>query len=222
MTALALILVLAAAFAHSLWNFLAKKASGGLPFVWIFTGLASLIYFPVATGVFLIQRPHLGLPNLLMILATAAVHSAYFLLLDMAYRTGDMSLAYPIARGTRPAPISSSRNTIAERAPVSACSCGDRIDDFRHAPPHRERGGAETPRDKKGNTLRIGLRGYHLTLHGPRQGLCKPSGNTSADPGLGNQLWTISNSHAGRPPGYLICAGAVAVKSKTSFRRCAA
>lgn len=102
MTALALTLVLAAAFAHSLWNFLAKKASGGLPFVWIFTGLASLIYFPVATGVFLIQKPRLGLPNLLMILATAAVHSAYFLLLDMAYRTGDMSLAYPIARGTGP------------------------------------------------------------------------------------------------------------------------
>lgn len=58
--------------------------------------------FPVATGVFIVQRPRLGLSNLLMILATVAVHSAYFLLLDKAYRAGDMSLAYPIARGTGP------------------------------------------------------------------------------------------------------------------------
>lgn len=102
MTAFALVLVVAAAVAHSLWNLLAKKASGGTPFVWIFAGLASAFYLPVAAGAFIILRPRLGWPNLLMILATAAVHSEYFLLLDMAYRAGDMSLAYPIARGTGP------------------------------------------------------------------------------------------------------------------------
>lgn len=102
MTAIALMLVLAAAVAHALWNYLAKRASGGTPFVWIFAGFASAFYFPVALTIILVQKPSLGVVNVLMILASAAVHSAYFLLLDLAYRTGDMSLAYPIARGTGP------------------------------------------------------------------------------------------------------------------------
>ncbi len=102
MSAIALMLVLAAAVTHALWNYLAKRASGGTPFVWMFAGLASAFYFPVAMTTIVVQKPSLGLVNLLMVLVSAAVHSAYFLLLDLAYRTGDMSLAYPIARGTGP------------------------------------------------------------------------------------------------------------------------
>jgi drug/metabolite transporter (DMT)-like permease len=39
------------------------------------------------------------------ILATCAIHSLYFSFLGMAYRRGDLSTVYPVARGTAPALI---------------------------------------------------------------------------------------------------------------------
>ncbi len=102
MTGIALILVLVAAFAHSGWNYLTKKAGGGLPFIWLFAGLASTMYLPVAVYVMVTQRPLLGFANLGMIIASAAVHCAYFLLLEWGYRIGDLSVVYPVARGTGP------------------------------------------------------------------------------------------------------------------------
>ena len=41
-------LVLAAAFAHAGWNFLAKGAEGGAAFVWLAALIGTLIYLPVA------------------------------------------------------------------------------------------------------------------------------------------------------------------------------
>jgi len=102
LTQIALGLVLVAAFAHSGWNYLTKKAGGGLPFIWIFAGIASTLYFPVAAGVVLKQRPAIGIANIAMMLASAAVHSAYFTLLEWGYRMGDMSVVYPVSRGTGP------------------------------------------------------------------------------------------------------------------------
>ncbi len=92
MTGLALVLVLIAALAHSGWNYLIKKAAGGLPFIWLFAGLASLMYAPVAAWVILTQRPDLGWKNLLLIILSAILHSLYFTLLELGYRLGDLSV----------------------------------------------------------------------------------------------------------------------------------
>ena len=48
MTAFALGLVLAAAFIHATWNFLAKRAGGGAAFVWLFAALSTAFYAPLA------------------------------------------------------------------------------------------------------------------------------------------------------------------------------
>lgn len=102
MTLLALALILAAAFIHATWNLLAKRAGGGPPFVWLFGALSALIYAPLAAAILLLQRPDIGPAQILFMLGSGLIHCAYFLVLQQGYRVGDLSLVYPLARGTGP------------------------------------------------------------------------------------------------------------------------
>lgn len=102
MTSFALALILAAAVIHAGWNLLAKRAGGGVAFVWLFATLSTLVYAPFAIAIVIFQRPHIGATELLFIIGSATIHIGYFLLLQRGYRTGDLSLVYPLARGTGP------------------------------------------------------------------------------------------------------------------------
>jgi drug/metabolite transporter (DMT)-like permease len=102
MTYLALALVLAAACSHATWNFLVKRVNGGPELVWLFSVFSVLIYFPVAVGAVVIQRPVLGWVEIAFCVGSALLHMAYFLLLQQGYRHGDLSLVYPTARATGP------------------------------------------------------------------------------------------------------------------------
>ncbi|MBD2001101.1 EamA family transporter [Leptolyngbya sp. FACHB-541] len=102
MTSLALSLVVAAAFIHASWNFLAKRVSGGVTFVWLFGVLSTLLYAPLAIAILVKQHPHLGWEQLSFMVGSGAIHAVYFLLLQQGYRVGDLSLVYPLARGTGP------------------------------------------------------------------------------------------------------------------------
>ena len=103
MTLFALVLVLAAAFFHATWNLLAKRAGDGGPtFVWLFNSLSLLIYAPLAVAVVAFQRPQVGPVELLFMLGSGVLHLGYFLLLQRGYGVGDLSLVYPLARGTGP------------------------------------------------------------------------------------------------------------------------
>jgi drug/metabolite transporter (DMT)-like permease len=102
MTAFALFLILAAAFIHATWNFLLKRSGGGTVFVWLFASLSALIYAPLAAAIVWWLEPQFGWIHYGLMFATAVVHTAYFMLLDRGYRSGDMSVVYPLARGTGP------------------------------------------------------------------------------------------------------------------------
>lgn len=102
MTAFALSLVLAAAFVHASWNYFLKRSGGGTVFVWLFATLSALIYAPLAALVIWWQRPEFGWVHYGLMFASAALHTAYYLLLDRGYRSGDLSVVYPLARGTGP------------------------------------------------------------------------------------------------------------------------
>lgn len=102
MSEAALALILASAFVHASWNFLAKKASGGPAFVWLFTSVAALIEAPIALGIVLITRPSIGWLGLAFMAGTGILHAAYFLSLQKGYEVGDLSLVYPLARGMGP------------------------------------------------------------------------------------------------------------------------
>src|SRR5215212_2818033 len=99
----ALVLVLAAATFHASWNLLAKRVGdGGAVFVWLFGFLATLIYAPLAVVVVLLVRPHFGAEALVFMFGSGVLHLGYFVLLQRGYAVGDLSLVYPLARGTGP------------------------------------------------------------------------------------------------------------------------
>lgn len=101
---MALALVLAAGFFHATWNLLAKRASSGVSgpvFVWLCTAFSTLIFAPVA-AVVLSENLHVGTLGLLFMFGTGILHTGYFLSLQEGYRVGDLSMIYPLARGTGP------------------------------------------------------------------------------------------------------------------------
>jgi drug/metabolite transporter (DMT)-like permease len=101
-TGIALGLVLASALIHATWNFLTKRTNPVPSDTWLFTLASTLIYAPVAIGIFLALRPRIGIPEITFMLGTGVLHTAYFILLLRGYRDGGLSLVYPLARGTGP------------------------------------------------------------------------------------------------------------------------
>jgi drug/metabolite transporter (DMT)-like permease len=98
----ALALVLVAALAHAAWNVLAKTATGGAAFVWLFSAVAVVIWAPVAAVAVAVAPGSFGLEGLAFMAGSGALHAVYFVLLQRGYREGDLSLVYPLARGTGP------------------------------------------------------------------------------------------------------------------------
>ncbi len=102
MTAWALTLILAAAFIHATWNLLNKKASGHATFTWLVAVLSAVIYAPVAAAAIFFWQSSLSIAAVGFMAGSAVLHTAYFVLLNEGYRAGDLSLVYPLARGTGP------------------------------------------------------------------------------------------------------------------------
>jgi drug/metabolite transporter (DMT)-like permease len=103
MTVVALSLVLSSAVLHATWNLFAKRAGGGAAFVWLFNALSAVMYAPFAVGAVLVERPHIGPVEIAFMAGSTVLHTVYFLTLQRGYRVGDLSLVYPVARGTGPA-----------------------------------------------------------------------------------------------------------------------
>src|SRR5438093_8698412 len=81
---------------HAVWNALAKRARDQLVFLWS-VSLASVVLVPVG----LLGLPEGGVPAAAVpyVVATIVIHAGYFVTLGRAYRHGDFSRVYPIARG---------------------------------------------------------------------------------------------------------------------------
>jgi uncharacterized membrane protein len=98
----ALALVVAAALCHAVWNVAAKSAGGDARFA-LFTGsLVSVLWLPLALwfGWGVVGR--WGLAEWGIVTASALVHVSYFLTLLRGYRAADLTVVYPVARGTAP------------------------------------------------------------------------------------------------------------------------
>lgn len=102
MPTIALIAVLLAAAAHATWNLFAKKAARSRHFVWLYSTGAVILYSPVVIWICAAQWPHFQARHYVALAATSVLHLGYSLALQAGYRTSDLSLVYPIARGFGP------------------------------------------------------------------------------------------------------------------------
>jgi drug/metabolite transporter (DMT)-like permease len=97
MSTLVLVLVLCAALLHASWNALLKSSADPLASLAVMTigaGLGALpliIYLPLPLAA---SWPYIAM--------SAVLHTGYNLFLIRAYRIGDFSQSYPIARGSSP------------------------------------------------------------------------------------------------------------------------
>ena len=99
----ALLLILAAAFFHATWNLVLKKSpGGGIAFFWLVAWIESLVYLPIAVVVIVQTGYRPDALAIVMMLGSAVIHVAYFAFLDRGYRTGDLSVVYPLARASGP------------------------------------------------------------------------------------------------------------------------
>jgi drug/metabolite transporter (DMT)-like permease len=70
--------------------------------VWLYTVAASVIYLPVLVVALVVAPGPLGVAAFVFMAGSGALHTVYASLLQRGYRTGDLSLVYPLARGSGP------------------------------------------------------------------------------------------------------------------------
>ena len=97
MTGLAVVLVLISAIAHASWNLMLRR-SGSPEFTnWLMLSSGAVLASPFAVYL-LVTRPP-DPTGWWFIAGTVVLHIGYFFTLGRAYKHGDLSLVYPIARG---------------------------------------------------------------------------------------------------------------------------
>jgi drug/metabolite transporter (DMT)-like permease len=98
-----IVLVVLAAFIHATWNLLSKRAAvAGPTFVFAYNLVACVAYAPwvawlLAQGALTWSLPVAGCISL-----SGLIHLAYSVCLQRGYQVADLSVVYPIARGTGP------------------------------------------------------------------------------------------------------------------------
>ena len=102
MSAAALALVFAAALMHALWNVVAKRTGGDARFALIAAILLLVVWSPLGVWAGWPAVGRWGLVEWSVLLASAIVHVVYFTTLLRGYRLADLTVVYPLARGTGP------------------------------------------------------------------------------------------------------------------------
>ncbi|MEW2505009.1 EamA family transporter [Amycolatopsis sp. CA-161197] len=103
MNTTALSFVLIAAVVHAGWNLAAKRVTfGGPRFVWLYYTVSAVVLLPVTVIALLVEPERPQWTWLLAAVVTAVLHVSYGTVLQRGYAVGDLSIVYPLARGTGP------------------------------------------------------------------------------------------------------------------------
>lgn len=98
-----LAVVVVASFIHATWNLLAKRAApSGSAFVLAYDFFSAVVYAPWGLWLLTHQTTPWTLPAIGCVITSGIVHLGYGLCLQRGYREADLSVVYPVARGTGP------------------------------------------------------------------------------------------------------------------------
>lgn len=96
-------IVAVSAALHVAWNVRLKTAGDPLRAATVGMLAATVGIVPVGVGAwFALGRPAIPVEGIALGVLSGVVEAGYFVLLSAAYRRGDLSVVYPIARGTAP------------------------------------------------------------------------------------------------------------------------
>jgi drug/metabolite transporter (DMT)-like permease len=95
-------LIALGAVTHATWNLAVKRSGAGGPaFVWLTAIAAAVLLLPF--GLWFAIRSDVPIGTILTAcLVSSILHIGYFLLLQRGYQVGDVSVVYPLARGSGP------------------------------------------------------------------------------------------------------------------------
>lgn len=102
MSLFALALVVLAGLVHAIWNIAAKKASGDVRFAAFNALLVTLIWAPLGFYMGWNVVPQWGTTEWALVTASGTVHVIYYIVLLRGYRKADLTVVYPLARGSGP------------------------------------------------------------------------------------------------------------------------
>ncbi|HEX7949491.1 MAG TPA: EamA family transporter [Candidatus Limnocylindrales bacterium] len=103
MPAFALVLIAVAAVLHAGWNVLLKTSGDTLLTATRLQAIGTIVLGPIGLAAWLLEgSPPIDGGGILIALGSGVLEAIYFFLLASAYRRGDLSLVYPLARGSAP------------------------------------------------------------------------------------------------------------------------
>ena len=98
----ALALVVLAGLIHASWNIAAKKANGDVRFAFFIAFFTVIVWAPVGFYLGWQYLPQWSLSAWICVSASGFIHVAYFIVLLRGYRKADLTVVYPLARGSGP------------------------------------------------------------------------------------------------------------------------
>ncbi|MDQ7972701.1 MAG: DMT family transporter [Rhodocyclaceae bacterium] len=95
-------LIVLAGLIHASWNIAAKKADGDARFAFQSSAFLALVWAPVGLWLGPSELPRWGLREWGFVVASGVLHVVYYVVLLRGYRRSDLTVVYPLARGSGP------------------------------------------------------------------------------------------------------------------------
>lgn len=102
MSGSAFALILLAGLIHALWNIAAKKAGGDARFAFFTSALMALLWVPLGWWLGRSAVPLWGAQEWTVVAVSGLLHVLYYVILLRGYRRADLTVVYPLARGSGP------------------------------------------------------------------------------------------------------------------------
>lgn len=98
----ALLMVVCAGLIHALWNIAAKKAGGDARFALFTAVVMGVVWAPLGLWLGWKYVPDWRLLEWSLVTASGLIHVGYYVVLLRGYRKADLTVVYPMARGSGP------------------------------------------------------------------------------------------------------------------------